>query len=170
MTTLVYSNPATNTLDKPILLGLGSSSASAVHTVGERRSSTDGREFQFVCYDCSAVAAICGAPAVFSSCTAMLVVTSDTSDGATEGAFAGVFCSSQANCNKVYLWICTKGPVTGAYVESDVAAGDMLFVGQANCFDDIEGQFNSIGSSLYFPVAVAKTAENASSRADIVIF
>lgn len=168
-TTLIYNIPNSSTLDRPILAGLGSSTATAVMDVGTTVSSTEGgRKFMYVCYDCSGVAAICGAPCVFSNCTAQLVVTSDTSDTNTEGAFAGVFCSDQANANKCWLWIQTHGEVTGAHCESDVAAGDSLFVGQNNCFDDVEGQFDSIGSSVYNIVAVAKTADTT-SKADIVI-
>ena len=75
---MAFSNPALNTLNMEITQDLGESSATPVMEVGTRvKSTVGGKEFQYVCFDSSGVAAISGAPAVFSSCTARIVVTSD---------------------------------------------------------------------------------------------
>ena len=170
---MAFSNPASNTLNLPILQDLGASSETAVMDVGTRRKSTSkGREFQYVCFASSGVAAISGAPAVYSHCTAQIVVTSDISDTDTEGgAFAGVFWSDQAGgggaANQVYLWIQTRGYVEKAHCEDAVAVGDQIGAFLGDYFESLEDLGTSKGT-LYRAVAVAQ-ASSSSCKADIII-
>ena len=173
---MAFSNPSSNLLDEQILQDLGESSATAVMDVGRRvEASPVGKAFQYVCFASSGVAAISGAPAVYSNCTAQVVVTSDISDTDTEGgAFAGVFCSDQAGggaaANQVYLWIQTKGYVTDAYVDTGVEVGDYLSVGQNAAGDKLYAleDFDTSAGALYRGVAIAQEADT-SGKADIIL-
>ena len=171
-----FSNPNSNLLDELIIQDLGESSAKAVMDVGRRvEASTIGKEFQYVCFDSSGIAAISGAPAVYSSCTAQIVVTSDMSDVDTEGgAFAGVFCSDQAGgggaAAQVYLWIQTRGYVTDAHVHTTTTLGDQLTVGQdiaGDKFYPVENA-NTAAGAFYRAVAIAQEADTA-GKADIIL-
>ena len=170
---MAFSNPASNTLNLPILQDLGASSATAVMDVGTRRKSTSkGKEFQYVCFASSGVAAISGAPAVYSHCTAQIVVTSDISDTDTEGgAFAGVFCSDQAGgggvANQMYLWIQTKGYADDCHCEDGVAAGDYIGAFESDYFESLE-DLGTAGGDIYRGVAIAQ-ATASSCKADIII-
>jgi len=166
---MAYSVPNTNVLDNIILCDLDASTANEVHTPGYTVRTKDGREFMFVKYECSGVAAISGAPAIFSGDLSTYVVTSDTSDGDAEGgAFAGIFCSDQADQNGIYLWIQTKGRAPDAHCEDAVAAGDLLYCGQADCFDAIEDAFDSTKNTLFRAVAIAQET-SSSCKADIIL-
>ena len=171
---MAFTNPALNTLTREIPQSLAASNSVAQLTVGTTVGSDDGgKEFEYVKYECSGVAAVSGAPAIFSTDTGTVVVTADTSDGDAEGgAFAGVFCSDQANQNGIYLWIQTKGEVPDASVDSGVAAGDMLYVNQSDVFAAVDDNFDSTKDYIFHAVAVAKEAASGASgtsKADIVL-
>lgn len=113
-------------LDKPILQSLTSTGvANPVHEPGYTVMSNDGREFVYVQFDSSSVAAVAGAPAVWASTSAdnEFVVTSDVSDGGlvAVGAFLSILTDTY------FGWIQTKGflkdvPCTGAQDEVAVTA------------------------------------------------
>lgn len=166
---MAYSVPASHTLDSHILVGLAESTSTAVMSAGTIAETTDGRRFQFVYYQKSGVSAVSGAPAIWVNTTADNVVTSDTSDGDTEGgAYAGVFCQDQSDQNNIYLWIQTKGLAPDCHCESGVVAGDLLFAGQDDCFNAIDDVFFSTSATTYQGVAVAMEADT-SSKADILL-
>jgi len=150
--------PETYTLDHVILQDLDSTgSATALHTLGTLRKSTDGREFRYVLFTSSGVAAALAAPAILANTTTAWVVTSDTSDGDAEGgAAAGVFASVLTDA--YYGWIQVAGEVNLAPVVSTVAAGDALYVGQAQEFASIGAGVSSVSATQFTQCAVAMTA------------
>ena len=113
-------------LDKPILSALTTTGdANAVHKTGYRVRASDGREFMYIKFDSSGVAAVAGAPAVFAQTTGTtdIVVTSDVSDGSLVacGAFLSILTDTY------FGWIQTKGLLVGAPVtgsNADTSAGD----------------------------------------------
>ena len=174
---MAYSVPATHLLDRPILQGLASSSATAVHDVGYTVTSRDGKQFMYVYMQSESVATYPGAPAVWVDTTADYVVTPDCSKGAAAavgptggpggggGMLAGVFTLYNADDNNAYMWIQTKGLVDGALVSTTVAANDVLVVGNADCFDDAQSYASSLSDVFIQPCAVAVTAAAAGTAA-----
>ena len=121
---------STSQLDKPILQSLTSTGvANALHQDGYTVRSVDGREFQYVQFDSSGVAAVAGAPAVValtSTDTAYRLVTADVSDASLTraGAFLSILTDTY------FGWIQTKGLLVDAPCTdgagTDVGADDAL--------------------------------------------
>jgi len=119
---------ATHKLDKPILQALDSTGVeTAVHTLGYKVRSTDGREFTYVEFDNgTAVAAVAGGPAFWQSDTTAYTATSDASAGADLAI--GAFCSILTDA--YYGWIQTEGLVVdppSSGTQAVCAAGDVLY-------------------------------------------
>lgn len=116
---------STMDLDKPILQDLDSTGvATARHTPGYTVKNKDGREWTYILFDSSGVAAVAGGPAVWAQTTTNKVVTSDVSDAGTLGeGFAGVFMSVLTDT--YYGWIQTKGKVL-AKLSSTCAIGSCI--------------------------------------------
>ena len=174
---MAFSVPDTMKLNKPILLALDASSSSAVHEVGYRVSSTDGKEFVFTYMQCAAVATYEGSPAVWVDTTADYVVTPDCSAGAVAAVgatggpaggasgFAGVFCMNNTDSNNVYLWVQTRGLVDYACVSTDVAVNDVLLISADDCFVDAQSYASSLTDVFILPVGHALTAAAAHGTA-----
>ena len=164
---MAYSVPATNQLDKPILQGLQQSAAAAVHTMGYKVASDDGREFQYVYMQSSDVAMYSARPMVWVDTTADYVVTPDCSDAATTmsaggaGGFAGVATMNNIDVNAAYVWMQTKGLVDSALVSAVVALNDALIAEAENVFDDITPYHTSATSTHWRIVGHALTAAAA---------
>jgi len=124
---LTYS---THNLRRPILQALDSTgTAVAQHTPGYTTTDQDGREWEYVQFDSSGVAAVAGAPAVWAQTTTNKVVTSDVSDASELGeGFAGVFMSVLTD--QYYGWIQTKGKVLARC--STTAVGCSITIGAAD--------------------------------------
>ena len=116
-------------LDKPILQALTSTGVEdPVHEPGLLVTATDGRIFQYGCFDSSSVAAVAGAPAVTARTTAdnTVVFTADVSDGALHG----IGCFLSVLTDTYYGWIQRAGfvkdvPITDG-ANGDVSAGDAI--------------------------------------------
>lgn len=116
-------------LDKPILTALDSTGdAAPVHEPGYTVTATDGREFKYVRFSSSEVAAIAGAPCAFaqSSDDNEFIVTADVSDGGE----VGIGCFLSVLTDTYYGWIQTAGfvkdvPCSGSQAET--TAGDELY-------------------------------------------
>lgn len=119
----------TRQLTKPIMQDLTSTGQStAQHEPGYTVPCQDGREFQYVQFDSSGIAAVAGAPCTVARTTSdnKFIVTADVSDGST--AATGIFLSVLTDT--YYGWIQTKGfaqdcPCTDG-AGADVAVGDPL--------------------------------------------
>lgn len=145
----------TSMLDVPILQKLTSTGLLvAVHDLGYRVKSDDGREYMYIRFDNgSGVAAVAGAPCVVANSEASGVVTSDVSEsiGSAIGCFLSIL------TDKYYGWIQTKGravdcPCTDGS-NGEVAAGDPL------------GSMDAV-NALWYKVTVGGTqAEKAIARA-----
>lgn len=119
----------TRQLTKPIMQSLTSTGqATAQHEPGYTVPCQDGREFQYVQFDSSGVAAVAGAPCVVAKTTGdnKFVVTADVDDA--DLAATGMFLSILTDT--YFGWIQTKGfgqdcPCTSGS-GADVSAGDAL--------------------------------------------
>lgn len=120
---------STHQLDKAILQSLTSTGEETqAHKPGYTVHADDGREFKYVQFDSSSVAAVAGAPAVWALTTSddVFLVTADVSDGTLvpAGAFLSVLTDTY------FGWIQTKGfmkdaPVTDGS-NGEISAGDPL--------------------------------------------
>ena len=118
-----------NILDKPILQALDSTGvATALHEPGYTVLAQDGREFKYVKFASSSVAAIAGAPCAFAQTTGDdgFVVTADVSDGGD----VSIGCFLSVLTDTYFGFIQTAGfvkdvPQSGS--QDQVAAGDPLY-------------------------------------------
>jgi len=184
---MAYAVSDTIKLDKPILLGLDASSASAVHEVGTVRTGTDGKEFTFVYMSSSDVQTYPGAPAVWVAGTTDYQVTPDCSDtaavlvgptggpaGAASG-FAGLFTMANTDVNACYLWIQTKGLADGVFVSSGAVVNDDLIVTLENCLDGAQFYVNSLVDVYARVVGIATTVatdgtDGIHSHASVILY
>ena len=161
---MAYSVPATHLLNKPILQGLQASSATAVHSVGDKVQSSDGKEFQYVYFASTGTVYMYTArPIVWSDTTGDYVVDCDVSTAeATRGfghGFAGVSTFANGDINAMYMWIQTKGLVDSAWVSTSVAVNDPLVAKTDDLFDDTV-TFSSLSTTIKIN-AIALTAAAA---------
>ena len=176
--TSTYAVPASHTLDKPILQGLGSvSTTESDDGVGKAVLSDAGGRFVYVYMESSAVAAVAGAPAVWVDTTTNYVVTPDVSDaggavlGGTGRGMAGAFCAA-SSADNAYMWIQTRGLASGIQVGSGVAANSALEMSSSNLFEDI-GSTLSGGTAITCGFAVGAatdTVGGGNSTADVQLY
>ncbi len=146
---------ATHKLDKPIFQALTSTGvATALHTPGHTIRSTDGREYKYIKFDSSGIAAVAGAPCVVAKSEDTNVITADLSDGKD----VAVGCFLSILTDTYHGWIQTLGravdcPVSGS--EAAVNAGEPL------------GAISADGDQVWSFVTVGGTsAEKAIARMD----
>lgn len=142
----------THELDREILTNIDSTGDStAKHTPGTVVNCVDGRQWKYVKFTSSAVAAVAGAPACWAATTIEngQVVTADISDssGATSGeGFAGVFVSILTD--QYFGWIQTKGKVV-VKLSSTCAVGSAITVMADSVFSTVSGQTGiAVGTAL----------------------
>ena len=132
-------------LDKPILQSLTSTGVEdPVHEPGFLVTATDGRIFQYGCFDSSSVAAVAGAPVAWAQTSTdnTVVFTSDTSDGSD----VGIGCFLSILTDTYYGWIQRAGFVKDVPVSA--TAGDPIYAQDSKWTTGTVGTHHICGVAL----------------------
>ena len=160
---MAYSVPATHKLNRPILQGLASSSATKEHPLGYTVTSDDGTEFVYVYVESTAVETKAGRPLIWCDSTVDCVVTPDASEGddtnsaAGSGGFAGLATMDGTDGANAYIFMQTKGLADCVLVSAVVIANDELIVSDEDCLDDVTTYVHSQTSTTYKLIGKALT-------------